>query len=165
MELLREYETYTSLQLQITTRMEAGFVDMARAQHAGGRKFHFGTKFLPDKDILAHPNCRVDVHPETKLLTQLPLTTNHPTSLPSTPPSNALRSRKNKTQPVGVGQAVPTAATVPLDPAHLFGSLSPPTLKTCSTHFKAVVALTVELANSKQRIMALISSASKTQGN
>jgi hypothetical protein len=169
--LLRELEKFTQLQLKMSNRLKDGYTDLARAKHSGGRKFHVGTAFLPATDLVAHPSCRVVVNPSTCVITPLTvsLTKETPsTSTTTTSPASSTTTLRHRTKTIASGtsgtsgtadiEGKTTASSTPLhprDPALLFGALSPPALKTCSSHFKSIVALAVELANCKQKIIAL----------
>jgi hypothetical protein len=166
--LLRELEKFTQLQLKMSNRLKDGYTDLARAKHSGGRKFHVGTAFLPATDLVAHPSCRVVVNPSTCVITPLTvsLTKETPsTSTTTTSPASSTTTLRHRTKTIASGtsgtadiERKTTASSTPLhprDPALLFGALSPPALKTCSSHFKSIVALAVELANCKQKIIAL----------
>ena len=166
--LLRELERFTQLQLEMSNRLKDGYTDLARAKHSGGRKFHVGTAFLPSTDLAAHPSCRVVVNLSTNgMITPLTVSLTKETSSTSTK-TKSLSSRttlrhRTKTTASGTSGTVDneentTTSSPPIhprDPALLFGALSPPALKTCSSHFKSIVALAVELANCKQKIIAL----------
>ena len=157
--LLREVETYIKLQSKLANHMKEGFVDMARAKITAGRKFQFGSRFVPP---IVNSSSKVFVHPTTKKLYSAEPTATTTTTTTSSAAANnninrsasQLRNRKLSTSQEQKASAAAQTIIV-RDPSLLFGSLSPPTLKSCSKSFKSIVQLSIELAQCKQRIVAL----------
>ena len=142
--ILREVENFTTLQTQLANHMKEGITDLTRAKYTAGRKFQFGTKFVPN-ELTAHPSCTVQTNAKTGKILELKNTF-------ATTNTTELRNRKQTSTSIATSIATSTSTSITRDPALLFGSLSPPTLKSCSAHFKLIVELTIKLAKSKQRI-------------
>jgi len=169
MDVLRELQTYADLQLQLEEHMKAGLADMIRAKYAGGRKFQFGTQFLPS-ELHPDPDCSALLHslvePSRKLSATPsatePLLAAVPSPDESTTSTTTLRNRKHASSPQHKTPTETnkdtTSSVASRDPALLFGSLSPPTLKSCSSHYKTVIQISVALVRSKRRILDLTKS-------
>jgi hypothetical protein len=169
MDILRELENFTKIQLELSNHMKDGFLEMARVKHSGGRKFHIGTAFLPKK-LDADPNCKINVHKDSNMYSSISSINNsllHSRSNTLNVSNNKLRNRKHNTEEEKVCTSTSavnnslTATNLSRDPAHIFGILSPPPLKSCSSHFKAIIELSIKLANCKQRLHTLTAEVDK----
>ena len=145
LRLLHLIEEFYELNLTVSEKMKAGFLDMARARISAGRKHAFGTRYVP-KEI--ESKLRLE-KVDGKLVRQGRIP-NAELCAPSKARDGLRRRRVPTHTPSTKTMDRGEVVTYPSTP--LFGSLTPPSLKRSGATFSSTIEELIALANLKLRI-------------